>query len=72
MRSVTDDVLGIIARTSYRLEIRKTSAPKQKDVPLECDYLYITKIDHKGAIGDHSIGLPAADVLELQTILSRF
>ncbi len=68
MRQLTDGLQGVLARPTYRLEVWKTSAPKQ--LP-EGDYFYLTKINHRGEIGDRSIGLPVSDLPELLEILGK-
>ncbi len=71
MRQLTDGLQGVLARPTYRLEVWKTSAPKQNGLIPEGDYFYLTKINHKGEIGDRSIGLPVSDLPELLAILGR-
>ncbi len=34
-------------------------------------YIFLTKLNHLGQIGERSIGLPAADLPELMAILDR-
>lgn len=72
MRRVTDGVMGVLARPTFRLEVWKTSAPMQNGTLPEGDYLYLTKIHSNGQIGERSIGLPADDLNELLEILSKF
>ncbi len=69
MRKLTDGLLGVIARNNYRLEVWKTTAPKQNGVIQSGHYFYLTKINHNGEIGEHSIGLPVSDLSELMDIL---
>ncbi len=69
MRSLTDGLLGIISGRNYRLEVWKMSAPKR--AASSEPWVYITKIDHSGEIGDKSIGLPATDLPGLISILAH-
>ena len=71
MRRLTDGLLGVLARPTFRLEVWKTGAPKQNGLIPEGDYVYLTKIHFNGEIGNRSIGLPASDVAELMAILGR-
>lgn len=69
MRSLTDGLIGVIARQAYRVEVWKTSAPKLA-VSNE-RWIYITKIHHNGSIGKRSIGLPESDLSELIALLGQ-
>ena len=69
MRSVIDGLLGVIPGQDYRLEVWKSSAPKLA-VSNET-WIYISKINHNGEIGDHSIGLPVSDVIKLMELFER-
>ncbi len=71
MRKLTDGLLGVLARDTYRVEVWKTNAPKQNGVIQDGGYFYLTKLNHNGEIGDRSIGLPASDWFELMTILEK-
>lgn len=71
MRKLTDGFIGVLVRHDYRLEVWKTSAPKINRVIQSGHYFYITKINHDGEIGDHSIGLPVSDLHELIGILEK-
>lgn len=71
MHKLTDDLLDVLVRPNYRVEIWKTSSPKQKQVFPHDNYLYITKIHFDGEIGDRSIGLPVSDLSELIEILRK-
>lgn len=70
MLRITDGLMGVLVRPTYRLEVWRTSAPKQSGLIPTGDYFYLTKINHKGEINDRSIGLPATDLPELLAILS--
>ena len=70
MRRLTDGLAGVLARTTYRLEVWKTGAPKQNGTLPDGDYIYLTKVHSNGEIGERSIGLPAADLAELIGILN--
>jgi len=69
MRSITDGLIGVITRQSYRIEIWKTSAPKLA-VSNEW-WVYITKINHSREVCERSIGLPESDLPELITLLNK-
>ena len=71
MRKLTDGLLGVITRDSFRLEVWKTNAPKQNGLIRNGDYCYLTKINHNGEIGERSIGLPISDLSELIAILEK-
>ena len=71
MQRLTDGVIGVLARPTFRLEVWKTSAPIQNGTLPDGDYIYLTKIHSNGQIGERSIGLPAADIKELLTILNK-
>jgi len=69
MRSLTDGLIGVIARQRYRVEVWKMSAPKLA-VSNE-QWVYITKKHHNGEIGERSIGLPESDLPELIALLGQ-
>jgi len=69
MRSLTDGLVGVIARQGYRIEVWKMNAPKLAIANEQ--WLYITKIHHNGEIGVRSIGLPEPDLHELLELLER-
>lgn len=69
MRSLTDGLIGVIARQGYRVEVWNMSAPKLAVTSER--WVYITKIHHKGDIGERSIGLPESDLLELIDLLEQ-
>ena len=71
MRKLTDGLLGVLTRNTYRLEAWKTNAPKQNGLIQEGGYFYLTKINHNGEIGGRSIGLPVSDLSELMVILEK-
>jgi hypothetical protein len=71
LKSLLDGFVGVAARPTYRLEVWKTRAPKLAKLGPGAEYVYLTKINHRGEIGERSIGIPATDVPELMTILAR-
>ena len=71
MRKLTDGLLGVLTRNTYRLEVWKTNTPKQNGLIQEGDYFYLTKTNHNGEIGERSIGLPVSDLSELMIILEK-
>lgn len=71
MHKLTDGLLGVVVRNTYRIEVWKTSAPKQKALVQNESYIYLSKINHDGEIGNRSIGLPESDLFELTTILVK-
>jgi hypothetical protein len=71
MRKLTDGLLGVLTRNTYRLEVWKTNAPKQNGLIQEGDYFYLMKINHNGEVGNRSIGLPVSDLSELMAILGK-
>lgn len=71
MRKLTDGLLGVITRDTFRLEVWKTNAPKQNGLIHGGDYFYLTQINHNGEIGNRSIGLPVSDLSELIVILEK-
>lgn len=71
MHKLTDGLLGVIVRNTYRLEVWKTHAPKKNGVIPKDNHLYLTKINHDGEIGNRSIGLPEIDLSELTAILVK-
>ena len=71
MRRLTDGLAGVLARSTYRLEVWKMGAPKQNGTLPDGDYIYLTKKHSNGEIGERSIGLPAADLAELLEILNK-
>lgn len=71
MRRLTDGLVCVLARPTYRLEVWKTGAPTQNGTLPDGDYLYLTKIHNRGDIDKRSIGLPIADFLELLGALAK-
>ena len=69
MRSLLDGWLGVIANDRYKIEVIKTTAPKLA-ITSEL-WFYITKTYHHGGDGQHSIGLPEHELLELIDILNN-
>ncbi len=69
MRSLTDGLIGVIARHEYRIEVWNMSAPKLAVTSER--WVYITKKHHNGNIGERSIGLPESDLLELIDLLEQ-
>jgi hypothetical protein len=68
MRSLTDGLIGVIARRFYRIEVWEKSAPKL--AVTDQRWFYITKIHHNGEIGERSIGVPESDLTELIDLLT--
>lgn len=69
MRSLTDGLMGVIARPGYRIEVWNMSAPK---LAVKSErWVYITKKNHNGDIGERSIGLPESDLVELIALLGQ-
>lgn len=69
MRSLTDGLIGVIARHGYRVEVWKMSAPKLAVSGKR--WVYITKVHHNGEIGERGIGLPESDLPELIELLGQ-
>jgi hypothetical protein len=69
MRSLTDGLIGVIARHEYRIEVWKMSAPKLAVTSER--WVYITKKHHNGNIDERSIGLPESDLVELIELLGQ-
>lgn len=69
MRSLTDGLIGVIARHGYRIEVWNMSAPKL--AVTDERWIYITKKHHNGDIGERSIGLPKSDLPELIALLGQ-
>lgn len=69
MRSLTDGLIGVIARQGYRIEVWNMSAPKLAVTSER--WIYITKKHHNGGIGERSIGLPESDLAELIALLGQ-
>lgn len=69
MRSLTDGLIGVIARHEYRIEVWNMSAPKLAVTNER--WIYITKKHHNGDIGERSIGLPESDLAELIEMLGQ-
>lgn len=69
MRSLTDGLIGVIARPRYRIEVWKMSAPKLAVTNER--WIYITKKHHNGDIGERSIGFPESDLAELIVLLGQ-
>lgn len=71
MRTLTDGLIGVLARPTYRMEVWKMGAPKQQGSHPDGDYVYLTKIHSNGEIGERSVGIPEKDINELKEILTR-
>lgn len=71
MHKLTDGFIGVLVRNDYRLEIWKTNGPKKNRVIQSGHYVYLTKINFDGRIGNRSIGLSASDLPELMDILEK-
>ncbi len=69
MRSLTDGLIGVIARQGYRVEVWNMSAPRLATTKER--WIYITKKHHNGDIGERSIGLPESDLPELIALLGQ-
>lgn len=69
MRSLTDGLIGVIARHEYRIEVWNMSAPKLAVTNER--WIYITKKHHNGDIGERSIGLPESCLAELIEMLGQ-
>lgn len=69
MRSLTDGLVGVITRQSYRVEVWNGSAPKLAVTSER--WIYITKKHHNGEICERSIGLPESDMLEFMELLKQ-
>ncbi len=69
MRTLTDGLIGVIARHSYRIEVWNMSAPKL--AVTDERWIYITKKHHNGDIGERSLGIPESDLIELIALLER-
>lgn len=69
MRSLTDGLIGVIARHGYRIEVWNMGAPK---LALTNErWVYVTKKHHNGDIGERSIGLLESDLPELIELLGQ-
>lgn len=69
MRSLTDGLMGVIARQGYRIEVWNMGAPKL--AVTDERWIYITKKHHNDHIGERSIGLPESDLVELIALLGQ-
>lgn len=69
MRSLTDGLMGVIARHGYRIEVWNLGAPKLAVTGER--WIYITKKHHNGNIGERSIGLPESDLPKLIELLGQ-
>ena len=74
MRSVTDGLVGIIIKQTYRIELWEKNPPKLELMDLKLineRWLYITKYHHNGQIENRSLGFSKSDLPELITLLNH-